>query len=307
MTGGTTVRFLRARTKAAIALSVIVVVAVSGCTTQSAAVPLPEKNIGQWTSPVDEFMPTKDVAASYASLLLDARCMDKAGYSGWAPPWRDTDPDPGPGWNAVGIRLFNAELASSSGYRIPPAVRSDANAEWQQYVRDLNRRDDPGENKHFEKCRDENQRKHRDVNIDGRSLNLAMGYASLGSDKARASSEVKAAAERWRDCMKPQGISDLPETPESMPSHGLDAKYGIPDDLEGPAAAGEIDVAVADAKCRESSGYTKAFYTVRWNETARLYRENYDELLRVREKLRKHDAAVQKVIDEYAPPRPAGR
>jgi hypothetical protein len=101
--------------------------------------------------------------------------------------------------------------------------------------------------------------------------------------------------------MRPQGISDLPHTPEEMPSASVEKEYGIAENLEGPATAGEIHIAEADALCRESSGYSTAFYDIRWDESLKLYRENRDRLERARQQIAQHDKAVQEVINTYAP------
>ena len=297
---------LLTRTGVAAGLAVLSALTLSGCGGSAATEDLPRKSFARWSSALDEFVPRKEEAASYAALLLDAACMRDAGYSSWAPPWRDTNPDPGPGWNPVGIRLFSLDLATTYGYRIPPAVRSDTNPEWVAFAQSKNGALEAGEQKAFTACADADRAKHRVVNLDGGTLNLAMGYMSLASEKARASETTKAAEKGWRTCMAPQGVADLPQTPEDMPSRSLTEAFGIGQNLEGPASAGEIEVAMADARCRQSSGYSTTFYDIRWDESVRLLRENRDRLERARELITAHDKAVQEVINAHAPSRPDG-
>lgn len=80
--------------------------------------------------------------------------------------------------------------------------------------------------------------------------------------------KVRAAAQRWRKCMAPQGIADLPEEPQMAQSVATKFGLGQPDGYDTATdtnvSAEEIKLAVADAKCREQSGYEQLVYDLQW-------------------------------------------
>lgn len=87
---------------------------------------------------------------------------------------------------------------------------------------------------------------------------------SAGWSAADVDPTVIESAKEWHACMEPAGVIDLPEDPMLMPSPSIREAGGIemvPDSAPPPASQWEKDVAVADFRCRESSGWTQA----RWN------------------------------------------
>ncbi|WP_143180840.1 hypothetical protein [Buchananella hordeovulneris] len=79
--------------------------------------------------------------------------------------------------------------------------------------------------------------------------------------------ELPAAADRWRQCMAPLGIPDLPAEPwlpamrHRMPPSLLTRWNWQPG---GQPSADEIEVATHDANCRETSGWQAALYDAEW-------------------------------------------
>lgn len=89
-----------------------------------------------------------------------------------------------------------------------------------------------------------------------------------GWEAADVDPAVLEAAAAWRVCLEPAGVIDLPEDPMNMPSRSIQEAMGIPDTgaLNAPlppASQWERDVAVADVRCRESSGWTQARWDAR--------------------------------------------
>ncbi|MDO4259816.1 MAG: hypothetical protein Q4C87_09900 [Actinomycetaceae bacterium] len=94
---------------------------------------------------------------------------------------------------------------------------------------------------------------------------------------------LREAAQRWKECMAPLGIVDLPDEPFSLimgtlPQSLVDRwqwnSIGDPTDEE-------IRYAVHDAKCRDSSGWSQAFYDAEWDLHAHIvenYREEMDSI-----------------------------
>lgn len=68
--------------------------------------------------------------------------------------------------------------------------------------------------------------------------------------------------------MAPQGIADLPEEPQIAQSVATKFGLGQPDAddtaTDTNVSAEEIKLAVADAKCREQSGYEQLVYDLQW-------------------------------------------
>lgn len=289
-------------------LAVVGLLVLSGCSaTNGDEVKLPPKNLAQWVTPLDEYVPQNLVAGSYAETLLDGLCMQKAGYADWAVPWRETKPDEGPSWNAAGTRLFNEDLAASYGYHAAPAVRSDRNPAWDEFTRRVNTDISHAEDAAFLTCQDAVRKEHPLIAPDAGTLNLALGYMAQASEVAKKAQPVLDAAAKWRACMEPQGITDLPQSPQEMPPASLRSKFSLsggeedPGSDPGAANAEEIGLATADARCQDSSKFQQHLYSAVWDETAKLYKDNVDALERAKTKINRQDRAVQEVINTYAP------
>ena len=274
-------------------------VSLSGCAIGKAiSTPLPAKNIERWVNPLDSYVPMKSVASDYAEVLLNAKCMTAAGYD-WQVPWRDLKGDNGPSWNSVDRRLFNVSLASKYGYHDGPPERSSTNPEWEAFA---HKKISPAEDAALTRCIEHDRK--RLPTLDGATANLAMGYIGAAIDNAIQDGGVLTAMKKWKACMTPVGIVDLPDSPLRMPTESIRTRFGI--DLSesastGTASAEEITIAVADAACQDSSGFSKAFYNAEWDASVVLYKENADALAVAREAIEQHDAAVEAIIDANMP------
>ncbi|QAY60436.1 hypothetical protein ET475_10850 [Microbacterium protaetiae] len=80
--------------------------------------------------------------------------------------------------------------------------------------------------------------------------------------------------------MSPQGISDLPDDPAEFPTSRLIHEFGLdqdePTDGAVKVSMAERRVALADAKCRQSSGYLTTLYNAEWAAQAAFLHENED-------------------------------
>jgi hypothetical protein len=279
--------------------------ALTGCSagsthTAATAVPnLPQKNIDQWVLPLDNYIVGDTKASDYAGNLLVAPCVEKAGYS-WNQPYRDITAGNGASFNSVGRRLFNPSIAEKWGYHFAPspdttlaaanAFNASANAI------------SPAEQTVVTKCIVQSR---KTLPILSGSALIGANYASEAYDAAVSDSAVKAAASKWRACMVPAGISDIPATPEDFPSASVTSRFGLgrlvlsntPPDVT-PA---EIKLATFDANCEESSGYLPALYKTEWDHQVTLMSKNADALDRAKTQLDTYNAKVQKVISTHAP------
>lgn len=127
------------------------------------------------------------------------------------------------------------------------------------------------------------------------------GWEALSSSK-----ELGDAAARWRECMQPAGVIDLPTTPEEMPSPsvltpGSEIGNGAGDLLAAedvPPSAREIDVATLDARCRVDSDYTATRLRVRANAELAAIGRNVEEFDAARQEYVAYMQEVGEVIAE---------
>lgn len=91
------------------------------------------------------------------------------------------------------------------------------------------------------------------------------GFSEAGWDALDGNTAVAEAEDAWRECMEPEGVVDLPESPEEMPSDSLSGNEQTEDgmqvdDTEVDLTEKERDIAIADAKCRSEAGYDDAVF-----------------------------------------------
>jgi hypothetical protein len=298
------VRFHTCTRSGLIAAILVGALLLSGCVAASERpLTLPQKNIDRWVNPLDQFVPHEQVAAGYAELLLNSKCMRASGYD-WNPPWRDVYADWGPSWNDAQRRLFTVALATRYGYHEAPSGYQAAGDQWAAFMATDADHNAPGEQRALSGCVKESRSQLADP---GPDINLAMSYIGTVLDEVTARSEVIRAAERWHECMRPYGVEDLPESPARMPTHAIMKKFGLSSAPGGSAQSGtgpsaeEITLATADAECRVSSGYDDAAYAAEWDASVTFYRDNADALERARAAIRKNEQLVKLVISQNAP------
>ncbi|WP_371173886.1 hypothetical protein [Buchananella felis] len=227
-----------------------------------------QKDISTWALPLDPWLDERNQAVAFEIWVrLLVRCInDKSvaytrNYDSSAP-----FPEDAPGGN-LADRLFTVEIAQKYGYRPAPnpqdpwteeqlragdglVGRPEVRRAWDQCI--------PTAEREFEERFGE-KRPTAYERLPGRGeLNR------MGPDMESA--EAVAAAQRWRECMAPLGIPDLPEQPFAK------TRYHIPETLQqrwdwysgGLPSAEEIEYAVHDAQCRASSGWDQTLYEDQW-------------------------------------------
>ena len=267
--------------------------ATSGTTrTPTAAI----KNIDTWALPLDQYTLTtiEFGESNYAENLLMKPCMQNAGYS-WDLPGFDYSATDGASFNEFGRRVFTQQLVSTWGYHLAPQqtiggqAMAEFNASQQNY--------DSQENKRFDSCLSD-ARKKLPAQIDTAGSYSIMAYKQAMTDKV-----VVAAAARWKSCMLPLGIADLPDSPTDFPSPSLFKKFGL-DGADGAPATqpgqNEITIATKDFNCQQSSGYRQASYDAEWRYQEDTISKNADALARAQATNAKNMAAVHAVIAQYA-------
>lgn len=295
----------RLRGVAGACVGAALLVALSGCSFLAAAQPsgnltLPEKNIETWVLPLDQFKMSDSVLSKglYAEDLLVQPCMEKAGFN-WSVPGLDPSADPGPSWNAVGRRVFTAEVVKKWGYHLAPETNSAAKAQ-AKFAAEANRID-AQEQAAFDGCLFEARKTLPSVTP---LLNEVSGFATVAYQDAANDADVRAASKKWKACMLPFGISDLSDSPRAFPSPALLNEFGSASGLDQPDStpnAREREVAVADLNCQITSGYRQASYDAEWDHQLPLLTENADQLTRIASEVTKHEQAVLAVIASHAP------
>jgi hypothetical protein len=123
---------------------------------------------------------------------------------------------------------------------------------------------------------------------------------SAGWNAAPDAPRVQAAAEEWVACMSDVGVVDLPADPRKMPTESV---VGATDPSNPLAqyvpSAREIEVAVADAECRESSGYTKAFFDAQVDAELTAIGADVESFEAVRAEYVDYGQRVDEVIAEF--------
>jgi hypothetical protein len=274
-----------------------------------AEVELPSQDRSRWVMPLDEFQdPSTDALLSYAENLLVADCLGEEGID-WPIPWQPTDDESylEPEANISGFPALTVALATESGYHV------NFNPGWRgvsfESTQELNAiaLSTPGFEPVFAACLDEARQQVPTLTVSD-STNQLLGWRAETDFLAEDPPAVVNAGARWQQCLRDAGYVSVPDSPYEkdeadswMPSDEMMAEVGIPP-RESALTQQEIDLAVADASCRESSGWSEAYYQKVWDAQAKLVSEHADELIRIREE---REAAREIVLDVVASHAPA--
>lgn len=215
---------------------------------------LVKKDSTKGTLPADPYRLPDDRLQTYAENLYIANCMKQSGYEYPVQTYDWNDPatplESPPGYNG----RFTVAKAQAYGYHLSSKRRE----EWLKIDEQRNQLlKDSVADKTFTACGE----KLRSSGVFKASDKLGGGVAPYVNDVSKLPA-VRAAAQRWRKCMAPQGIADLPEEPQIAQS--VATKFGLVDGGDSAVSAEEIKLAVADAKCREQSGYEQLVYDLQW-------------------------------------------
>lgn len=275
------------------ALAVAAATLLSGCTAAADA-PLPAQDRALWAMPLDAYtMSTAQTSArDYAENLLVQPCMEAAGLS-WDVPVRDVDEAPPATTNAVGERLFTSAIAASVGYHLVIADSPSARA-WNAF---MNAPASEETVEQLSQCRTEVAEPALPAVTE--EMRVAQALSAEATAAAETSDTVRAAATDWTTCMADAGIADLPESITDMPTGWIDQKFGL--SITKRVSAEEIELAVQDADCRESSGVAETLYAEQWRLELEALSEHGAELTAARAAIAEQDARARAIIAEHTP------
>lgn len=261
---------------------------------------MPAKDISRWTLPLDQFSFTSGPLREYSDALMESRCLATKGVN-WQEPWQPLDrpSDLGPSFTAGGERLFNEKIAAQYGYHTIP-VTYQGQQQWLQADQELEAmtQRDPNVGVEVEACLAQTLKVIPNLPVEDQ--NYALGAAGEIYESSLQDPSVESATTKWQSCIAAAGFGGLADTPAKMPGDAKGAQWLAHGVSPQPSAA-EIQTAVADAKCRVSSGWSQAFYDAEYARQVAFVRKNADRLDRIREELTKDHDRLVAVATKYAP------
>lgn len=283
----------------------------------------PAKDLKRWTLPTDAYYGGQiSRLTSDAHIVARAHCLRKAGYSDY--PIHVTPFAPPPETETAGGigHRFTEEIAATYGYRLAPdpgRIDSVELPDWSnmpegfadderactlkvsarlagttvEEYENLLAKDSPLAQLHespLEQWRTFFTPEFRDIETQLDRLRVDL-----------TSPELTQAAQRWRECMAPLKIIDLPERPWPNVSQRM------PDSLRdrwnwetaGDASADEIAIARHDAACRRSSGWFDTLYEQTWSLHEEFMTAHKDELAPLLERHRDNAKRAVEVLASY--------
>ncbi|OIH94098.1 hypothetical protein [Curtobacterium sp. MCBA15_001] len=284
-----------------------------------AVAPTVHRDPGSWTMPLDGYVQPGSDKDSYAFSLVVQPCLRTIGIDS-APPWataagldalsdeRDT---PAGGNTAPALawsRPLDAESARTRGYHGASTAGADADG-----IRTWG--EDPARNAAFadapqrevDRCFQQAYRTLGTADPDGAVQSasiVAKRLTYLATMAAREDPAVVTAAGRWRTCMAPADVIDLPQAPSDMPSQSIQMDHGT-NISSTPVQDAEVAIAQRDVACQETSGYRDALYDAAWDRLLHVTASDSTELRRTRPDQRDVDRRLDTTIRRLAPAAPA--
>lgn len=303
----------------------------SEATSASEAMPgLPEKDLAHWVMPMDEYSPEVLMHLSnYAENRRMETCLSSEGFS-WPIPVEPTDdasyftfPK-----NKSSFPALTVEIAKQFGYtaNYMPGIWLEDGL---QTNTKLNRiaESSPGFEPVFRACLDAS-RTTFDVNKLSDIYNTMSMWRYEESKGVPQEPAVKKASASWKKCISAAGYDVSISAPvgdegEQMPTQKLGIELGfyapppskfptngrtygdteVDPDTAGPrrSTPAEIELAVADATCRDSSGWTKAYYEAQWDAQVRVVQNHADQLKTMKADIEALTVQARQIVAENPP------
>jgi hypothetical protein len=289
---------------------------------------LPAKDIAHWAMPMDEYSAAALIPlVSYAENRRMETCLSAEGFS-WPIPVEPTDDASYLAFpkNMSSFPALTVEIARQYGYTAyyMPGPTPDP-----QTSVTLNRigQSTPGLDTTLLACRDES-RKTFDGAKAGDIFNTTAMWIYEETKKIPQDPAVKKAAASWKQCITAAGYDVSISAPvgdegEQMPTQKLGIELGfyaapptkfptsggtygdteVDPDTAGPrkTTPAEIDLAVADASCRDTSGWTKAYYDAQWDAEVSVVQKHADQLKTMKADIEELTAQARRIIADNPP------
>lgn len=293
------------RTSGALLVATAMIVVATGCSPEqppaesSGAVTGVEKDISQWTLPLDPFVLTDKVMKkqSYAVALIVSQCLEEAGMP-MPVPYVDFDAAY-EGRETTRTTLTEA-VASRYGYHLPDESIPPEVLPWEEF---RTAQFSDAQNAAWDECA---LRTQEDTPVfTSELMNFSSMFVGSAYQGAIVDPKVVDAAAKWSECMVPYGIADLPDFPTDMPSESVRLRFQTSpatgdDPTTGEITRDEVQLALNDVACRESSGFQSLFYEALWTRELTAYRENSDAFESLRAKIEDVNENVDATVAELA-------
>lgn len=225
----------------------------------------------EWILPLDEFAPRDQSLVSQAILIDYSVCLEAEGVEVSlgevsVEALRDR---PTAVTNKYGRRLFDKGIAQSYGYRYAveaePGISEDAEPNIPP----------PDNSDTTSLCWD----RAGDSLPEVPDMPLQFLLSSEAYERAKTEPSVRSAALDWKACLDERTSFAVPDDPQAMPSSQMVEALGIADDDSTRGVSREeIELAVADAECRDSTGYQSIFHESESSLGSILREENLEAL-----------------------------
>lgn len=253
------------------------------------------KDIARWALPLDPYLLSdlQLTKAAYAEAIVINDCLADKGIHDPVPY---VDIDAAYGSNVTVRKWFDLKIAQTYGYHDPSQQRPAGLKAWDDFQHQAST---PSEDEAFLACRDDPA-----TDSPGYSntlMNFTSGLAAAAYSGASKDPAVLESAAAWYDCMADVGIEDLSPTPIEMPTESVRQRLGLGGSIDGPITeptAEEIDLATADAKCRDSSRFTESFYDALWTRESSMLEDNEAALVDAGAEIEKIATKIDEIIAE---------
>ncbi|BDZ49651.1 hypothetical protein GCM10025867_18920 [Frondihabitans sucicola] len=256
--------------------------------------------MAQWALPLDAYQNDEGGNEAYAEQLLVGGCLESQGIS-WPVAYQPEQADGNGNTASNGRTLFSSDIAQRFGYHQARTIDLPG-FEKAREIEEVPRELSASEDEAFTQCLRQARQK---MGTEDPLPQLSQEFAVEPYDESERSAPVRAAAKKWVTCMKPLGISDLGSSPSEMPSDSLAKRFGLAGDgnTSPKPHSDEIAIAVKDASCRTSSGWTHVLYDTEYERQLPVVAKHADELNRLRIQIKARQERVHQVIADNAPAR----
>lgn len=259
-----------------------------------------EDALRQWQMPLDDYLRFEPELHDYVESLLVGECLLQEGYE-WPVPGRSSDFSWPANFNQIGHRLFDRTIAEQWGYHDAPAP----DPQWAHALEAFSAfastyTPSPGFSRDYDSCLRSAQYSYTSTTF-ADDYNFVVNLKNDALDAAHDDEGVRAAVVQWKACV--QDVLPGVDNPRSVLSDQTRAaRFGLwGAERSRTAASEEKRVAVVDATCQESSGYSRALYVAQELNERTALTANKVELDRIREAGSDHAEALLEMFGRLAP------
>ena len=247
------------------------------------------RDLAAYALPLDEVSISSSTWPNYVENVLVKNCMDLKGVEWTIPAAPDINGATPKSTNQFGRRIFNQKVASELGYR------QDGGATKEQLElngRKLTDQQQTAFNECVAKMRKE---------VPAPPQSLVFDYASAAYSSTMADPDVLDATEKWKRCLSEQGYGQYVEGADNYGDVAvkvLEELYGTDSPTsDQPVVAKEIEIATADAKCQESTGYFTVVYATEYDEQLRQAVGHESQLRAQREAMTQYTKKIDRIAE----------